>query len=62
MNGAAKFLFGEVFCPPLGLEIGRPIEMPFQSECAADSEHLCTSADLVLSARRNPKGTLGFVQ
>src|SRR5581483_1511841 len=57
MNCAAKFLFGEVFCPPLGREIGRPIERLFQSECTAYSEHLCTSADLVLSARRKTKGS-----
>ena len=54
VKGVAEGLLGEGFSPPFGGEIGRPIESLSQPDCAADSEHLCTSADSV-SARRKPK-------
>ena len=55
MSGIAEFLFGEELRPPLGGGIGRPIRGDFRSELAVDSKHLCTSADLVLSARGKAK-------
>jgi type IV secretory system conjugative DNA transfer VirD4/TraG family protein len=55
VSGMAEFLFGEELCPPFNGGSGRPTRGNFRPERAADSEHLCTSADLVLSARRNAK-------
>jgi hypothetical protein len=54
MKGLAEGLLGEEFSPPYGGGNGRPIESLFQPDCAADFEHLCTSADSV-SAWRKPK-------
>jgi hypothetical protein len=54
MRRTAKFLGWEVLNPPICGGIGRPVKSLLQPECAADSEHLCTSADLV-SAWRKPK-------
>jgi hypothetical protein len=48
----AEGLLGEGFCPPFGGKIERPIERLSQPDCAADSEHLCTSADSVSAWRK----------
>jgi hypothetical protein len=52
MKSVAEGLLGEGVCPPFGGEIGRPIESLSQPDCAADSEHLCTSADSASAWRK----------
>jgi|GEM_PF-5416077 len=57
LKGVAEGLLGEGFSPPFGGRDGRPIESLSQPDNAADSEHLCTSADSA-SAWRKPKVAL----